>query len=109
MGWLDRFKNAGTDDPSSVPAASSDDPQVTAIVERLRRFLSEQSETTLRPPDIDPREHLFDAGYVDSLSATALLAFVQAEYGVRIVDMDLVDRCNTLDGLAAFIVAGRAR
>ena len=108
MGWFDRFKDSGGGEasPAAVPGA---DPETAAVVDRLRRFLSEQSETTLRPADIDPREHLFDAGYVDSLSATALLAFVQTEYGVRIVDMDLVDRCSTLEGLAAFVLAGRTR
>jgi D-alanine--poly(phosphoribitol) ligase subunit 2 len=109
MSWLDRFRGSGAGDASPASSPAADDPATAAIVERLRRFLSEHSETTLRPADIDPRQQLFDAGYVDSLSATALLAFVHSEYGVRIVDMDLVDRCSTLEGLAAFIVAGGAR
>jgi len=106
MSWFDRLKTPAAADG---PADATLDAASAAIVERLRRFVSEHSEATLRPADVDARENLFDAGYVDSLSATELVAFVNAEYGVHVRDMDLLDRCNTLVGLAAFILAGRAR
>ena len=53
--------------------------------------------------EIDIRAHLLDSGYVDSLSATELLADIERRYGVRIDEMDIVGRLCTIEALASEI------
>jgi acyl carrier protein len=78
-----------------------------ALVAELRGYLAGISEGKLRAEEIDPAGHLFDAGYVDSLTAVMLVAHLEEAYGVRIEDMDLVERLTTLDALASHVAAER--
>jgi acyl carrier protein len=57
---------------------------------------------------IDPDEGLLDAGYVDSLTAAQLLAWVEEAYGVHVSVDRLVGDLSTLRALASW-VAVRAR
>jgi acyl carrier protein len=69
--------------------------------------LVELSEGKLSLDGIDPDRHLFDHGYVDSLSAVMLLAHIEESYGVPIEDVELVENLTSLNALAARIDAGR--
>ncbi len=75
----------------------------TAIREALRDLLVELSENGLSVAEIDFAADIFDYGYVDSLTAVAFLARIEERYGVQIEDMDLVERLNTLDAIAAHL------
>ena len=47
---------------------------------------------------------LFEHGYVDSVGAVELLAFIQEELGVAIPDEDLLsDEFSTIDGIATIV------
>ena len=80
---------------------------VDEIVAGLAQQLAELSEGKLAVSTIDARGHLFDYGYVDSLSAVMFLAHIEEKYGVHIEDMDLVEKYTTLDAIARHIVASR--
>jgi acyl carrier protein len=73
------------------------------IREALRSLLVELSDGKLREDDVDPTANLFDFGYVDSLSGVTFIAEIEARYGVRIEDLDLVERLTTLDAIAAHV------
>jgi acyl carrier protein len=69
----------------------------------LRRFFAERSGGALTPDAIDPSVHLFNAGYVDSMSSLTLLDFIDERYGVTVPEVDLVGGLCTLSGLAEFV------
>lgn len=71
------------------------------ILELLRQDLVEISEGKLAGHDIDPKGHLFDYGYLDSLTAVTFLARIEQRFGVVIEDLDLLDNLTTLDALSA--------
>ncbi len=73
---------------------------VGEIIAGLTQQLAELSEGKLAASAIDPMGHLFDYGYVDSLSAVMFLAHIEEQYGVHIEDMDLVEKYTTLDAIA---------
>jgi acyl carrier protein len=78
------------------------------IAEALRAYLARISDGKLGAADIDLGAHLFDHGYVDSLSAVTFMAHVEERYGVRLDDLDLVERFTSLASLAEHLVASRA-
>jgi acyl carrier protein len=61
-----------------------------------------------RADEIDPTANFFDYGYVDSLSGVVFLAEIEERYGIEIDDMEVVERLNTLDLLAAHIAEHRS-
>lgn len=77
------------------------------IVTGLKQQLAELSEGKLEAGAIEGSGHLFDYGYVDSLSAVMFLAHIEETYGVHIEDMDLVEKYTTLDAIARHIAASR--
>jgi acyl carrier protein len=73
------------------------------ITEALRRYLAQLSDGKLGFDEIDPAGHLFDYGYIDSLSAVTFMAHVEEHYGVRLDDLDLVERFTSLEALASHL------
>lgn len=73
------------------------------LVEELRGRLAAISDGKFAAASIDPAANVFDYGYVDSLSAVMFLAHIEETYGVSIDDVELVERCNTLDAIADHI------
>jgi len=73
----------------------------------LRSTVSRISRDHIPAADLDLHAHLLDSGYIDSLSATELLAEIERSYRVRLDEMQLVGRLCTLDALAREI-EGRA-
>ena len=80
---------------------------VDEITAGLAQQLAELSEGKLAAGAIDARGHLFDYGYVDSLSAVMFLAHIEEKYGVHIEDMDLVEKYTNLDAIARHIAESR--
>ena len=87
--------------------AGQGDSGPRAIADALRRYLVELSEGKLTLDGIDPERHLFDRGYVDSLSAVMLLAHIEERWNVQIEDLELVESLSTVNALAARIDEGR--
>ena len=78
---------------------------VDEIVAGLKQQLADLSEGKLQASAIDGNGHLFDYGYVDSLSAVMFIAHIEERYGVQIEDMDLIEKYTTLDAIARHIAA----
>lgn len=78
---------------------------VDEIVAGLKEQLAELSEGKLQASAIDGNGHLFDYGYVDSLSAVMFIAHIEERYGVQIEDMDLIEKFTTLDAIARHVAA----
>lgn len=78
------------------------------ITKALRRYLAQLSGGKLGFEEIDPAGHLFDFGYIDSLSAVTFMAHVEESYGVRLDDLDLVERFTSLEALASHLQEQRA-
>ena len=80
---------------------------VDEIVAGLAQQLAELSEGKLAAGAIDAKGHLFDYGYVDSLSAVSSWRTSRTKYGVQIEDMDLIEKYTTLDAIARQIAESR--
>jgi acyl carrier protein len=76
---------------------------VDEIVAGLTQQLAELSDGKLAASTIDAKGHLFDFGYVDSLSAVQFLAHIEEKYGVAIEDMELVEKYTTIDAIARHV------
>jgi acyl carrier protein len=86
-------------------AAALDRAQVVAD---LRAYLAGISDGKLTAADIDPAGHLFDCGYVDSLSAVMFTAHLEEHYGIRIDEVELLEQLSNLDAVAGHLCgAGR--
>lgn len=118
MSWKDRLKRSIAGDasapapveptpPPNLRAVPAGDPSHDALVEELRQRLVTLAEGKLRAEEIEARGHLFDYGYVDSLSAVTFLAVLEQEYGTRIEDVELLDQLSTLDAIAERIREAR--
>lgn len=105
MGIFDRIRRAfGEDDaPEAGEQSARDDERTRVIADRLRAFVVEKSDGLLEPDAVDPEGHLYDAGYVDSQSSVALLAFIEGEWGVEVTEVELVGRLSSLDSLARHV------
>lgn len=76
------------------------------VVDLLRRDLVEISEGKLAESDVEPGGHLFDYGYLDSLTAVTFLARIEQRFGVVIEDLDLLETLTTLDAIATRVRQG---
>jgi acyl carrier protein len=83
--------------------ASRSEGSRSEIEASLRRFFAERSGGALSADAIDPSVHLFNSGYLDSMSSLSLLDFIDERYGVTVPELDLVGPLCTLAGLADFV------
>lgn len=95
---------------SASDAAASDAPAVDptdliAVLADLRACMCRASSSSLTEDQIDASLHLYDAGYIDSLTGADLLVHVEARYGLVLDERDLVGKFSCLDALAGHIVA----
>lgn len=84
--------------------ANARTPRLTEIGGELRALLARLSEGKVREDEIDPTANLFDFGYIDSLSGVSFIAEIESRYGVRIEDLDLLERLTTLDAITAHVL-----
>lgn len=92
---------------SSQTAAKASPAGEADLVAEFRTYLAEISEGKLSEEGIDPAGHLFDFGYVDSLSAVMFTAHLEERYGVRIEEVDLLERFTSLEAVAAHVARSR--
>lgn len=92
---------------SSGTAAKAEAAGEAGLVAELRAYLAELSEGKLAEDAIDPAGHLFDFGYVDSLSAVMFTAHLEEQYGVRIEEVDLLEKFTSLSAVAAHVAKSR--
>jgi acyl carrier protein len=97
--WFSKKSNSQPE-PIAASATPEAAPTPNNVVDWLRASVSRISRDHVPPGDIDVRAHLLDSGYVDSLSATELLAGIERQFGVRIQEVDIVGRLCTIEALA---------
>jgi len=57
-------------------------------------------------PDYTTDVHLFDAGFVDSLGAVEIIAFIEKTFGIKITQKDItLFPMNTVDEITAVVEA----
>ncbi len=88
--------------PAAAPASGSD-LSVEAIVDDLVAHILTTMPDPRPASEIDLHVHMFDAGYVTSISAADLLAHIQATYGLDISETKLIGPLQNIQALAAFI------
>jgi acyl carrier protein len=98
--WFSSKKSPAKSDFVAASPVGAEAPGFGTVLDMLRATVSRISRDHLPPETLDVRAHLLDSGYVDSLSATELLADIERRYGVRIDEMDIVGRLCTIEALA---------
>lgn len=98
--WFFSKKSPAKSYFGAASPTEADAPGSGTVLDMLRATVSRISRDHLPPESLDLRAHLLDSGYIDSLSATELLADIERRYGVRIGEMDIVGRLCTIDALA---------
>ena len=91
--------------PRGEVAAAASSAQ---ILDSLRGCIVQVTQGRIARDAIDPGAHLFDNGYLDSLTSVALLTHVEREFGVRIPEVQLVGRLCTLEAIAREICSQSA-
>ena len=72
---------------------------VTKIYEFIREHFDIGDD-----PDFTPDVHLFDEGFVDSLGAVEIVAFVEEEFGIKITQKDItLYPMNTVNEIAKVV------
>ena len=64
--------------------------ELKQIMDDFRAFVKSRFEIADSDKAFGDDVHLFDYGYVDSFGAVDLINFIDAEFGVKITDRDLV-------------------
>jgi methoxymalonate biosynthesis acyl carrier protein len=78
------------------------------ILAQLRQFVRQQFNITENDADFDDNVHLFDYGYVDSFGAVTLTTYIEAAFGVKVADTDMIAYpLNTIGEIATFVVRRR--
>jgi len=72
------------------------DPNQTKIKEFLSRFFKSN--------DLKPEEDIFALGFVNSLLAMQLVAFVEKEFGIKVEDADLdLDNFRSIQAISSLV------
>lgn len=94
------MSSALQEQPTPDPSGAADG---TEVVDALRADVAALSEGKLSVAEIDPEGHLFDYGYLSSLTAVMFLSNIEERFGVEIEDLELVEELTTLNAVAARI------
>jgi methoxymalonate biosynthesis acyl carrier protein len=85
-------------------AAKSPHHRTAAIGADLEHFVRQTFAVDSGDPNFDRSVDLFEAGYVDSVGITEMLAYINETYGIDIPDDHLLsDEFACIDGMAAVI------
>ena len=103
--WFSSKKSHPKSDLTTASPAEEPKPAAGSVLDLLKATVSRVSRDHIPAAELDVRAHLLDSGYIDSLTATELLAEIERRYRVRIDEMDLVGRLCTLEALARDIEA----
>jgi D-alanine--poly(phosphoribitol) ligase subunit 2 len=80
------------------------------LLQELETYIRTRYEIEDDDDDFDVDVHLFDYGYIDSIGATALIAYIEKTYNVQVTQQDLMlHTMNTVREIANFIQTKIAR
>jgi methoxymalonate biosynthesis acyl carrier protein len=72
---------------------------------KIKEFLSR----FFKNHDLQPKEDIFALGFVNSLLAMQLVAFVEKEFGIAVADEDLdLDNFRSIDAIAGLVARKRS-
>jgi methoxymalonate biosynthesis acyl carrier protein len=73
--------------------------------QKIKEFLSR----FFKSHDLQPEEDIFSLGFVNSLLAMQLVAFVEKEFGVAVADEDLdLDNFRSINAISCLIARKKA-
>lgn len=80
------------------------------IIQYLEQHIRERYEIEEDDEEFSTDVHLFDYGFIDSIGATALIAFIEKTYNIQVTNQDLMlYPLNTIREIAQFIDKKTAR
>lgn len=92
---------------TAEPPSNASAPVRGFTHEQIITDLVAQICTTMPDPrpfeEIDTRIHMYDAGYVTSITAADLLAHIDGRYGVDISETKLIGPLQNLEALTSYI------
>ncbi len=86
-----------------APTAAPHDLSIEAITADLVAHVCTTMPDPRPAEEIDARVHMYDAGYVTSISAADLLAHIESRYGLDISETKLIGPLQNLEALAKYI------
>ncbi len=95
--------SGGAREAAAPGASAGGELSVEAIVEDLVGQICSTMPDPRPANEIDHHVHMFDAGYVTSISAADLLAHIQTRYGLDITETKLIGPLQNLEALANYI------
>ena len=88
---------------TAQPAAAFDE----AVAHRVRRFIVENFYVS-DPATLEDGTSLIAGGFVDSTGLLEVIAFLEAEYGIRVLDQETIpENLETIGRIAAFVARKR--
>ncbi len=80
-----------------------------AIEDRLRAFIAEELQWNGSRKELTDEYPLIQRGVLDSLGIFSVVTFVESEFGVEILDEELVpEHFGTIGGIARLVESKRA-
>ena len=105
MSWKDRLKRSilGEEGPTPSEAVAAAAPSSGASTDDLMTYLRNRivalADGKLQLDEVDPTAHLFDSGYLDSLSAVTFMLELERDYGMRIDDVEMLSQWSSLEAI----------
>ena len=88
---------------TAQPATAAEE----AIAPRVRRFIVENFYVS-DPSTLEDATSLITGGFVDSTGLLEVIAFLEAEYGIRILNEETIpENLETIERIAAFVARKR--
>ncbi|MDP6981181.1 MAG: acyl carrier protein [Myxococcota bacterium] len=94
---------AGTPQAEAPGASEGGEHSLAAITDDLVAQICSTMPDPRPANEIDHHVHMFDAGYVTSISAADLLAHIQTRYGLDITETKLIGPLQNIEALANYI------
>jgi acyl carrier protein len=84
-------------------------PDRNDVEQRVRDFVASNFYVT-DPAELEPDALLVERGVIDSTGILEVVSFLETEYGVRILDEELLpENLGSIARIAAFVARKRAR
>jgi acyl carrier protein len=88
---------------TAQPSTASDE----AVAHRVRRFIVENFYVS-DPATLEDHTSLITGGFVDSTGLLEVIAFLESEYGIRILDEETIpENLETIGRIAVFVARKR--
>ncbi len=76
-----------------------------AVSSAIEKFIRSKFDVQPSDPDFTLDTHLFDYGYIDSFGAQVLIEHIEATYGIKVADDDLIKfPLNTVNEISGFVI-----